>query len=294
MRMRYRRAFTLIELLVVIAIIAILIGLTVAAVQKVRAAAARTQCAEQVRQIGVALHHFHDVSRVFPSNGGWDGKQQIKSTSGVMVNVLTGDWGKPPAFWGVGQPKLGPRQQTGSWLYSILPFIEQDALFRQADWTVPVALYACPARRPALARTVQNDAWGFYEGGGWAWGHTDYAGNSRLFPDRPYCKILAEVSDGTSNTILAGEKPMDVDLYQTGTWFWDEPFFVGGSGGTARWGTKLVRDAPGIALETRGNWGSAHSARKRIPDIRIRFAYRAAKIPVSWLTMAGRGHYSRR
>ena len=105
---------------------------------------------------------------------------------------------------------------------------------------------------------VTDDAWGYYQGGGWAWGHIDYGGNARLFADRPTCRNIRYITDGTSNTILVAEKAMDSDLYLTGTWYWDEPFFLGGSGGTARWGTKLVRDAPGIALATRGNWGSAH------------------------------------
>jgi prepilin-type processing-associated H-X9-DG protein len=68
---------------------------------------------------------------------------------------------------------------------------------------------------------------------------------------------VAAVTDGTSHTILVGEKSMDVKNYDTGTWYNDEPFFTGGSGGTFRWGDRILQDARNIVFE--GNWGSDHT-----------------------------------
>src|SRR5580700_7669371 len=96
---RQRGAFTLIELLVVIAIIAILIALLVPAVQKVREAAARTQCQNNMKQIGLALHGFHDFNHKFPSGSHTP-------------------WGNH-WYW--------------SWMVMIMPFIEQGDLYTNAD-----------------------------------------------------------------------------------------------------------------------------------------------------------------
>jgi prepilin-type N-terminal cleavage/methylation domain-containing protein/prepilin-type processing-associated H-X9-DG protein len=130
--MRRRPAFTLIELLVVIAIIAILIALLVPAVQKVREAAARTQCQNNLKQIGLALQNFHDTHKVLPASG----------------------WNKAGAG--------NPAGKAVGWRALILPFVEQTSLHKLYDfevnwWEPPnltaaaqrIELFLCPsAPRP--------------------------------------------------------------------------------------------------------------------------------------------------
>src|ERR1041384_1561115 len=98
---RVRRGFTLIELLVVIAIIAVLIGLLLPAVQKVREAAARTQCTNNLKQLALGIHSFHDVNHNYPQGGGDPG-------------------GENPAV----------RTFYFSWTFHIYPYIEQDNLYK--------------------------------------------------------------------------------------------------------------------------------------------------------------------
>src|SRR5712692_3939760 len=115
MRLYWRQlrvGFTLIELLVVIAIIGVLIALLLPAVQKVREAANRTQCANNLKQIGLAVHNFHDTYGTFPNTGAW--------------------WATGAGYDASGTP-IGIKYQTAGWMYQIMPFIEQDNLYKMSD-----------------------------------------------------------------------------------------------------------------------------------------------------------------
>lgn len=119
-----RSGFTLIELLVVIAIIAILIGLLVPAVQKVRASAARAQCANNLKQLGLACQSFHDTYKAFPT-----------------LDDYTYNYNSSPYSYS--------SSNNGGWMQQILPYIEQQALATQSSnysgGNVVVAVFNCPS-----------------------------------------------------------------------------------------------------------------------------------------------------
>src|SRR5260370_41702304 len=116
-----RRAFTLLELLVVISIIGIMIAIAIPAVQKAREAASRLQCANNLHQIGLALQSHLSTNQSFPTNGAVIPSTGLVAPGNYYQFGLSSFPGAPPTYmWGMGDPRLGPKNQTGSWDYAIL------------------------------------------------------------------------------------------------------------------------------------------------------------------------------
>jgi prepilin-type N-terminal cleavage/methylation domain-containing protein/prepilin-type processing-associated H-X9-DG protein len=218
---RHFRAFTLIELLVVIAIIGVLIGLLLPAVQKVREAAARAQCANNLKQIGLALHNYHETNMFFPQ---------------AYRLLPTADPSAPP-----GSGTFG----AGAFVL-ILPYLEQNNLFAEIDvtkaalssanmppanpaYTTSIKTYLCPSSpgestvvySAELANSFNNFGIAVTPAAGLIFGRTDYCPDAGMMADLPGISInagasiicqppdgpvrIVDISDGTSNTMMVVE-----------------------------------------------------------------------------------------
>ncbi|MEQ9407784.1 MAG: DUF1559 domain-containing protein [Fuerstiella sp.] len=195
--MRSTHGFTLIELLVTIAVISVLIALLLPAVQSVREAARRTQCQNHLKQIGLALHNYHDVYRTFP----------------------------PASIRPAGFEDNGRDEPRSTWAISILPMLEQAALYHRFDPTrkstdsvnldvtaASVPVYRCPTD-PAGDQLFEPVLFALYSRSNYAANYGAASWGQKFWRDTRYKGVMGQnaalrlggITDGTSNTVCVSE-----------------------------------------------------------------------------------------
>ncbi len=198
-----RRGFTLIELLVVIAIIAILIALLLPAVQQAREAARRTQCKNNMKQLGLALHNYHDTSNVFPYRMGGTTGTGTNGDRGNGYTMLLPYFEQGPLYNQIsGQLTIGTT--------TFPPFGDNcDDGTAYTPWRQDIPALICPSS-PTTKLWLTIVHYGFSAGDS-AWWATPYLSfaNARNLVRGPFGfqtrRRIADITDGTSNTILMGE-----------------------------------------------------------------------------------------
>jgi prepilin-type N-terminal cleavage/methylation domain-containing protein len=229
-----RRAFTLIELLVVIAIIAVLIGLLLPAVQKVREASNRMSCSNNLKQIGLGLHNYHSTNDRFPPPRG-----DYFVTAAITLG------GTPANFYLGFFPAAGPGGYSlfGGWMVNLLPFVEQDNVRRGMNYTglawgpppgppiTPAGPFNQNFNQVIKTFICPSDARGYdppLPGFGAVSNYLGVTGQDRttqlqiggptdgIFDVGSRGLRIADVKDGLSNTLMVGERPPAGDLF----WGW--------------------------------------------------------------------------
>lgn len=257
---KQRKGFTLIELLVVIAIIAILIGLLLPAVQKVREASNRLSCSNNLKQVGLAFQMHHDQFGAFPSGGlNWNSDRTMNG--GAPADYQTQAWG---------------------WAYQILPYLEQKALWEHPSSSTvagtSLKVFRCPSLRgPTTFPYTQSAPTGDrammdYVGNGGTWGNFDpNAANAFDGPIAASGKkkvSISHIKDGTSSTLLVGEKYLNIKTANTTPDCNDDQGWVDGwdndticwARGTSSTGAIITPQALGSVGGCGGFFGTIHPA----------------------------------